>query len=153
MTNFYTHPDPMPPVYAGAESDEQLALRIARKRMIPTELLHVVANACEDFHAEKMKQLAGKSVDQIWETFCADDPVEITDYERDLISAGIAAGAASVKVPEDIAKDAARYRWLEDPSLEQKEGEPYVVCIGSNLDAAIDAAMLSAAPSAPGETK
>lgn len=57
-------------------------------------------------------------------------------------------------VPEDVVKDAERYRWLRDsdhwpaPFASSQEPEPIR---GADLDAAIDAAMLAAAQAQKGQ--
>ncbi len=90
------------------------------------------------------------------------------EYVRaDLAAAPAAVSAPSV--PDDVAKDAARYRWLRDSTtdvalvLDKRTGYVpvddrvpgvggyynYEYRSGEELDVAIDAAMLAAAPQAP----
>lgn len=142
-TDIYTHPEPVTPVDAGAESDEQLALRIARGMNCendsaawgktyffePRELHYFALR----FHTEKMKQLAGKPFDLTASdlTHIYNDANGITGGKNPPISterifkamtACFAAGAASVKVPEGWHTDAAMSVMAERDRQKSAEG-------------------------------
>ena len=138
-TDIYTHPEPVTPVDVGVESDEQLALRIAGTDELTGDAIIEFALL---FHAEKMRQLAGKSFeDRYGGQPSSEHDESMWVVAQDVFYTGFAAGAGSQ--PDRITQLEAEVKeWkllAENGVSNLKAASEVVKGLSAKLEAAKDA--------------